>query len=108
MCSHILVIYLSHILKFESYLVLCAVNISESSQQITQLQTEGPVLETRLVKDRHVRKWHLLHIKSAVCVIFSKFSFKLYIWKYQSGVFPSSPWRIKIVTACLWIDHPSG
>ena len=41
-----------------------------------QLQTEGPGLEPHLAKHRHVREWHLVHIKSIMGAISVMFSFK--------------------------------
>ena len=48
-----------------------------ASWMSTQLRTRGPGFKDRLVKHRHVRKWHLVHVKSVVDAIYSKFPFKL-------------------------------
>ena len=42
----------------------------------------------------------LVHVKSVMVAMFSKFPFKLYLWRYRSGR-AISLWQIKILMACL-------
>ena len=51
-------------------------------RQSLQLRTGRPGLEAHLAKNRHVRKWHLVHVKSVVGAISSKFPSKLYLGGY--------------------------
>ena len=52
-------------------------------------------------KRHHVCQRHLMHVKSVMEAMFSKFPSKLYLWGYQS--WGAIPRRIKIVMACLRI-----
>ena len=73
------------------------------SRQSTQgVRKGGPGFQDRLAKNRQIRQWHLVHIKSFVGAMTSKFPSKLYLWAYKRGE-PCPPWRMKIAMACLRI-----